>query len=52
MFDFKNFTAIIQKDDDIFISSCPELDITSQGNTIDEAKFNLKEAKELFYETA
>ncbi len=52
MVDYHNFTAIIQKDEDIFVSLCPELDIASQGNSIDEAKYNLKEAIELFFETA
>ncbi len=52
MIDYQNFTAIIQKDEDIFTSLCPELDIASQGDSIDEAKYNLKEAIELFFETA
>lgn len=36
----------------MFISLCPELDIASQGETIEKAKANLKEAVELFYEYA
>jgi predicted RNase H-like HicB family nuclease len=35
-----------------FFSLCPELDIASQGNTIEEARSNLQEALELFFETA
>lgn len=45
-------TAIIEKEEDMYISLCPELDIASQGDTPDEAKANLVEAIELFYETA
>ncbi|MEP7195496.1 MAG: type II toxin-antitoxin system HicB family antitoxin [Saprospiraceae bacterium] len=45
-------TAIIEKEDDTYVSFCPELDIASQGETSDEAKSNLVEAIELFYETA
>ncbi|MEO6190993.1 MAG: type II toxin-antitoxin system HicB family antitoxin, partial [Saprospiraceae bacterium] len=45
-------TAVIKKEDNMFISLCPELDIASQGDTPDEAKSNLIEALELFYETA
>ena len=44
--------AVIEKEDDMYISLCPELDIASQGETPDEAKSNLVEAIELFYETA
>ena len=45
-------TAVIEKEDNMYISLCPELDIASQGVTSDEAKSNLIEALELFYETA
>ncbi|MCX7066220.1 MAG: type II toxin-antitoxin system HicB family antitoxin [Methylococcales bacterium] len=48
----KKLTAIIHKEDDIYVSLCPELDIASQGSTIEEAKDNLKEAVELFFECA
>ena len=46
------FTAIIEREGDGFVSLCPELDIASQGNTIEEAKSNLKEAVEFFFEEA
>ncbi|MCA6378493.1 MAG: type II toxin-antitoxin system HicB family antitoxin [Cytophagales bacterium] len=46
------FTAVIEKEGDGYVSFCPELDIASQGNTIEEASTNLKEAVELFFETA
>jgi predicted RNase H-like HicB family nuclease len=49
---FKQLTAIIHKEDDAYVSFCPELDITSQGSDIEEAKSNLKEAMELFFECA
>lgn len=45
-------TAVIEKEDNVYISLCPELDIASQGKTQEEAKSNLIEALELFYETA
>ena len=48
----KNFTAIIEKEDDSYVALCPELDIASQGNTVEEAKLNLQEAIELFFEHA
>jgi len=34
------------------VSLCPELDIASQGDTIEDARDNLREALELFFETA
>ncbi|NOU23398.1 MAG: type II toxin-antitoxin system HicB family antitoxin [Methyloglobulus sp.] len=49
---FKQLTAIIHKEDDCYVSFCPELDIASQGSDIEEAKGNLKEAVELFFECA
>jgi predicted RNase H-like HicB family nuclease len=49
---YKQLTAIIHKEDDIYVSLCPELDIASQGGNIEEAKSNLKEAVELFFECA
>ncbi|MGO9795346.1 MAG: type II toxin-antitoxin system HicB family antitoxin [Terracidiphilus sp.] len=45
-------TAIIEREDDGFVSLCPELDIASQGSTIEEARANLIEALTLFLETA
>lgn len=46
------FTAFIEREGDGFVSLCPELDIASQGDTVEEAKANLAEAVELFLETA
>ena len=48
----KQLTAIIQREGDGYVSLCPELDIASQGDTIEEARNNLREAVELFFETA
>jgi len=48
----KKLTAIIEREGDGFVALCPELDITSQGDTIDQSRKNLQEALELFFETA
>ncbi|MCC5614737.1 type II toxin-antitoxin system HicB family antitoxin [Nostoc sp. CHAB 5836] len=48
----KQLTAIIEREQKGYISLCPELDIASQGDTIEEARSNLVEALELFFETA
>jgi predicted RNase H-like HicB family nuclease len=45
-------TAIIEREDDGFVALCPELDIASQGSTIEEARANLVEALTLYFETA
>jgi len=45
-------TAIIEREGDGYVSLCPELDIASQGYNIEEARNNLREASELFFETA
>lgn len=46
------FTAVIEKEGEGYVSLCPELDIASQGDTVEEATANLKEAIELFFEHA
>ncbi len=48
----KRLTAIIQREGDGFVSLCPELDVASQGDTIETARENLREALELFFECA
>ena len=50
----KNYslTAIVEREGDGFVALCPELDVASQGNTVEEARANLKEAVELFLECA
>ena len=44
--------AIIGREDGMYVALCPELDIASQGETVAEARDNLNEALELFFETA
>lgn len=44
--------AVVQKEGDGWVSWCPELDVASQGDTVEQAKANLKEAVDLFLETA
>ena len=48
----KHLTAIIEREGTGYVSLCPELDIASQGDTIEGARTNLREALELFFETA
>jgi len=48
----RELTAIIEREGDGYVSLCPELDVASQGDTIEEARANLIEALELFFETA
>jgi predicted RNase H-like HicB family nuclease len=48
----RQLTAILSREEDGFVSLCPELDIASQGSTIEEARANLIEALTLFFETA
>lgn len=45
-------TAIIQRENGGFVALCPELDIASQGESIEAARDNLREALELFFECA
>ena len=49
---YKQFTAIIEREGNGYVSLCPELDIASQGNSVEEARNNLAEALELFFEHA
>lgn len=48
----EQFTAIIEREGDGYVGLCPELDIASQGSTIEETRKNLTEALELFFECA
>lgn len=48
----RQLTAIIEREDDGYVAHCPQLDIASQGDTIEQARCNLIEALELFFETA
>ena len=48
----RELTAIIEREGTGYVSLCPELDVASQGDTVEEARANLIEALELFFETA
>ena len=48
----QQFMAIIEREGKGYVALCPELDIASQGNTLEEARSNLTEALELLFETA
>jgi predicted RNase H-like HicB family nuclease len=48
----RRLTAIIEREDDGFVALCPELDVASQGSTIEDARLNLIEALTLFFEVA
>ncbi len=48
----RQLTAIIEREGDGYVSLCPELDLASQGDTVEKARQNLVEALELFFETA
>jgi predicted RNase H-like HicB family nuclease len=52
MASMQQYTALISKDGGMFVALCPELDVASQGATVEEARANLIEAVELFLETA
>ena len=47
-----HLTAVIEREGDGFVATCPELDVVSQGNTVEEARLNLVEAVEGFFEVA
>ena len=46
------FTALIEREGDGYVALCPELDVASQGDSVESARKNLIEAVELFFETA
>jgi len=48
----EHLTAVIEREGDGFVALCPELDIASQGDTVEEARDNLREALSLFFESA
>ena len=48
----QTLTAIIEREGNGYVALCPELDIASQGDSIEQARNNLREALELFFETA
>ncbi len=48
----RTFTAILKREADQYVALCPELDVASQGDSAEQATTNLKEAVELFLESA
>ena len=52
MHNHQQFAAIIEREGDQYIALCPDLDIASQGDSVEHARLNLKEALALFFETA
>jgi len=46
----QTFTAVLHKEEDLYVAECPEVGTVSQGYTIEEAVANLKEATELYLE--
>ena len=48
----RRLTAFIEREEGGYVALCPELDIASQGDTVEAARDNLKEALELFFEVA
>jgi predicted RNase H-like HicB family nuclease len=45
-------TCVVQREGRGFVALCPEVDVASQGRTVEAARANLIEALELFFETA
>lgn len=52
MKEMRQLTAVIEREGDGYVATCPQVDIASQGATVEEAKANLVEALELFFEAA
>ena len=48
----RRLTALIEREGDVYVALCPEYDIASQGDTVEEARANLTEALTLFFEDA
>jgi predicted RNase H-like HicB family nuclease len=48
VFRMTTYTAIVQKEEDMYVAKCPEIGTASQGKSIEEAVANLKEATELY----
>ena len=46
----RTLTAVLQREDDLFVATCPEVGTVSQGTTIEQAVENLREATELYLE--
>ena len=48
----RRLAALIKREEDVYIALCPEYDIASQGDTVEEVRANLTEALTLFFEDA
>ena len=48
----RQLTAIVERDGNGYVALCPEVDVASQGDSVAEARSNLEEALDLFFETA
>jgi predicted RNase H-like HicB family nuclease len=48
----RRLTVIVEREGGGYVSLCPDLDIASQGETVEKARDNLREALELFFESA
>ena len=48
--DKRTFTAVLHKEEEFYVAECPEVGTVSQGYTVEEAIFNLKESTELYLE--
>jgi predicted RNase H-like HicB family nuclease len=48
----RSYTTIVEKESSGYVALCPELDVASQGETVESATANLKEAVDLFLECA
>lgn len=46
----KTFTAILHKEENLYVAECPEVGTASQGTSIEEAIENLREATEVYLE--
>ncbi|MDZ4878845.1 MAG: hypothetical protein CLLPBCKN_008283 [Chroococcidiopsis cubana SAG 39.79] len=46
----RNFTAIVYREDDMYVAECPEVGTVDQGETIEQAVANLREATKLYLE--
>ncbi|HUI30126.1 MAG TPA: type II toxin-antitoxin system HicB family antitoxin [Candidatus Acidoferrales bacterium] len=46
----KTFSAVLHREEDMYVAECPEVGTVSQGSTVEEAVSNLKEATELYLE--
>jgi predicted RNase H-like HicB family nuclease len=46
----RTFTAVVHREEEMYVADCPEVGTVSQGKTVEEAIANLKEATELYLE--